>query len=168
MSDITDILGRQKIYEFHLRLQPGPERLQTIAAETSFFRYTKQVCVLYMHYFLIKIHYTMKTKAFFLIAVMTLFSFSGLLADPVNEPSADDNKMSKQEYKAAVEVLKEKVKTLRQAKKEADTRAEKKAIRAEINDVKKEARELQQQEVGGGIYIGGGALIIIVLLILLL
>ena len=110
----------------------------------------------------------MKTKAFFLIAVLTLFSFSSLLADPVNEPTADDNKMSKQEYKAAVEVLKEKVKTLRQAKKEADTHAEKKAIRAEINDVKKEASELQQQEVGGGIYIGGGALIIIVLLIILL
>ena len=110
----------------------------------------------------------MKFKAFFFAAVMALFSFSGLSAEPTTDPVAEDKTMTKKEYKAAVNELKAKVKSLREAKREADTRAERKAIREDIKDVKKEAGQLAQQDIDGGIYIGGGALIVIVLLLILL
>lgn len=108
----------------------------------------------------------MKVKAIFCSFLFTLFGMTTVFANPTSEPIATD--MTKQEYKAALDVLQDKVSDLRTAKKNASTKAEKQEIRAEIKGVKKEAEQLKQQAVNGGIYIGGGVLILIVLLILLL
>jgi len=108
----------------------------------------------------------MKFKAFFFSAIVGLFSLTSLSAEPANDPIAEKEKMTKQEYKMALNDLKAKVESLREAKREATTRAEKQALREDIKDVKKQAEALKQQN--SGIYIGGGALIIIILLILLL
>lgn len=112
----------------------------------------------------------MKTKSLFFAALLSVCfftspSFAYDLAD--SSPDKEPDKMTKQEFREAYQILKDRIDHLQEAKKEADTRLEKKEIRKEIHDIKKEAKQLKQQ-ASGGIYIGGGALIVIVLLILLL
>lgn len=109
----------------------------------------------------------MKTKAVFFAMLACIFTFSSLSAVASNDPVEDDQKMTQQEFQFALNALQERVENLKEAKKNADTRAEKVALRAEIKDVKKETRELKQQ-ASGGIYIGGGALLVIILLLILL
>lgn len=108
----------------------------------------------------------MKTKVVFFTLFFCFFSFSSFYASASSDPTHDQ--MTKEEYQLALDVLKERVENLKEAKNEATTPAEKEALREEIKDVKKETRELKQQAMSGGIYIGGGALIVILLLLLLL
>lgn len=110
----------------------------------------------------------MNYRVFFL-SVLLIFSGASVFASaPATDPADEADKMTKKEYQAALEVLKARVDMLRESKREADTRAEKKALRREIRDVRKEARQLKQEALSGGIYIGGGALLIIILLLILL
>lgn len=109
----------------------------------------------------------MKTKSIFFSLLLGLFVFSPFGAFASNDPIPEEKQMTEKEFQMAMDVLKTKVDNLKDAKREADTPAERKALRKEIKDVKKEARELKQQ-ASGGIYIGGGALIVIILLLILL
>ena len=110
----------------------------------------------------------MKTKltfviAFLLVAALQLPALSATTTegDPVSVP------MTEAELNTAIVDLTARVEVLKEAKKNATTRVEKKRIRAEIRDIKKEAKHLKQQ-ANGGIYIGAGALVVIVLVLLLL
>ncbi|WKN33061.1 hypothetical protein PZB74_06850 [Porifericola rhodea] len=110
----------------------------------------------------------MKTKVLFLTLLSFTLSFSTLKVNAATDPLPADEQMTKEEYQLALEQLEERVDVLKEAKKDATTKAEKEAIRSEIKDVKEEAKALKQQAMSGGIYIGGGALLVIVLLLILL
>jgi len=79
----------------------------------------------------------MKSKTIFSLVIMILFSLSDVSAASITDPVEKNEQLTRKEYKAAVNELKAKIKSLRKAKREADTRAEKKAIRKDIQDVKK-------------------------------
>lgn len=109
----------------------------------------------------------MKTKLTFIVAVlmMTTLQFSAFSATtPGDEPAAP---MTEAELNTAIVDLSARVDVLKEAKKNATTQAEKKQIRSEIRDIKKEAKQLKQQ-ANGGIYIGAGALLVLVIVLLLL
>lgn len=114
----------------------------------------------------------MKTKPFILkliILACAMFVFMPSYADGVSkEPASTTPIRTKQEFKAAYEDLMRRGDALKTAKKNAATQAEKQQIKEDIKAVKKEAKELKEQAVSGGIYIGAGALLILVLLLLLL
>ena len=110
----------------------------------------------------------MKTKLTFIVALLLtttlqLPAFSSTVAN--DDPTAVT--LTEAELKTAIEDLSTRVEMLKEAKKNAINRAEKKQIRSEIRDIKKEAKQLKQQ-ANGGIYIGAGALVVIVLVLLLL
>ena len=111
---------------------------------------------------------TMKAKPFlFILSFFLLFSFSSF-AYTADVPSENTKSvLSEAELKARINVLTERVEFLKEAKKQAVNKQEKRQIRHEIRDIKKEAKALKQQ-VGGGIYIGAGVLVVALLLILLL
>lgn len=109
----------------------------------------------------------MKTKSVFFAVFFCVFSFTSFNVSASDSPVSDDHQMTKKEFQIALDALKQRVENLKEAKKNADTRVEKEALREEIKDVKKETRELKQQ-ASGGIYIGGGALLVIILLLILL
>lgn len=97
------------------------------------------------------------------------------LGDPItkmNEPSARKSGHPSLQEKA--DVLMSKILQLKEEKKVAESRIEKKQIRvrarqlrAELNALEAEAKATGQ-EIKGGVYIGSGTLILILLLILLL
>ncbi len=110
----------------------------------------------------------MKTKPIFVIAFLLMatlqlsaFSATATEGDPVRVP------LTEVALKTAIVDLEARAERLREAKKNATTRAEKQQIRAEIRGIKKEAKQLKQQ-ASGGIYIGGGALLVIIVLLILL
>lgn len=112
----------------------------------------------------------MNTKSIYLKMILLAFTMAFYLPSFANDTDiATAPKIeTKEEYKAAVEALVKRKDALIEAKKNATSAAERKQIREDIQDIKKEAKYLKQQEINGGIYIGGGALIILVLLLLLL
>lgn len=97
------------------------------------------------------------------------------LGDPttkMNEPSARKSDHLSLQEKA--DMLMSKILQLKEEKKVAESRIEKKEIRvkarqlrAELNALEAEAKATGQ-EIKGGVYIGSGTLILILLLILLL
>ncbi len=97
-----------------------------------------------------------------------LFIFMPLHANEGDKEAKTEKLRTKEEFKAAYEDLLQRRDALKEAKKSAATREEKQQLKEDIKDIKKEAKALKQQAIGGGIYIGAGALIIILLLILLL
>lgn len=100
--------------------------------------------------------------------MLVMFPASALETDPKNEGTPENDIMTEAEYNAALIILNDRIEQLKEAKKAAKTKIEKKEVRDEIKAVKKEAKELKKQKNGAGIYIGSGALVVILLLILLL
>lgn len=103
--------------------------------------------------------------SFFMLVV---FPASALETAPKNEGAPENDIMTEADYNAALIVLNDRIEQLKEAKKAAKTKIEKKEVRDEIKAVKKEVKELKKQVNGAGIYIGSGALVVILLLILLL
>ena len=114
-------------------------------------------------------HFIMKTKLFFVVAFFSAVALQtpAFSASSTGEHPDRVEPMTAKELKSVVLDLEVRAKELREAKKVATTKAEKKQLRAEIRDIKKEARQLKQQ-ADGGIYIGGGALIVVIVLLILL
>lgn len=93
-----------------------------------------------------------------LVATPTINTFAKS-NDPVKERVAN---MTDAEKKARAEAIKERVYEIRAMDKSKLTKEERKALRAELKDMKKEARAIQ------GIYLSVGAVIIIILLLILI
>lgn len=114
----------------------------------------------------------MKITSLFLAVMFSFVTFFTPAAAATTSGGEENpvKQMTEAEYTEAITVLKDKVEKLTEAKKNATTKHEKKQLRKEIKEAKKEANEMAQQRSGGGfgLYIGGGALIVILLLILLL
>jgi hypothetical protein len=79
--------------------------------------------------------------------------------DPIKERVAA---MSNEEKKVRAEEIKRRVYEIRDMDKSDLTRVERKALRKELREMKKEARAIQ------GIYLSVGAIIIIILLLILI
>lgn len=86
-------------------------------------------------------------------------SYATTGTDPVKERVA---KMTNEEKKARAEEIKRRVYEIRDMDKSDLSRVERKALRKELREMKKEARAIQ------GIYLSVGAIIIIILLLILI
>ena len=93
-----------------------------------------------------------------LVATPTISTFARS-NDPVKERVAN---MTDAEKKARAEAIKERVYEIKAMDRSKLTKAERKALRSELKDMKKEARAIQ------GIYLSVGAVIIIILLLILI
>lgn len=113
----------------------------------------------------------MKAKSIFFTALFSFFTFAVFptFAETTSDPTEKvvDKTMTKEEFKAAYDALKDRIDYLKEAKKNAKTKEERQKVRDEIKGVKEEAKELKQQQ-SGGLYIGAGALLVLVILLLLL
>ena len=111
----------------------------------------------------------MKTKLFFVVSFLSAVALQtpAFAASSVNDDPVRVEPMTESELKSAILDLQVRAQELREAKKNATTKAEKKQIRSQIRDIKKEAKMLKQQD-NGGIYIGGGALIVLIVLLIVL
>lgn len=105
-------------------------------------------------------------KKMYLITVLTLAIFAAPVSraattsnDPVKDKVAN---MTTEEKKARAEEIKKRVYEIKAMDKSSLTRAERKALRSELREMKKEARAIE------GFYISVGALIIIILLLILI
>jgi len=114
----------------------------------------------------------MKNKKLVLFTFPLLFILFSLTpgktgSDP--HPLIDIESLETEEdFHQAYEVLKDKVKELKVAKKEATSKAEKKMIKEDITHVKNEIEAVKAKALSGGIYIGSGALLLIIILLILL
>jgi hypothetical protein len=112
----------------------------------------------------------MKTSKIFIYLPVFLFflSFRGLCADPVASYPVDlPSKaviatMTKEQKEDLVQQMKTRTEAIRAMDKSQLTKEEKKALRAELKSMKREAHAVT------GIYISVGALIIIILLLIII
>src|ERR1044072_261922 len=104
-------------------------------------------------------HHMKRTLYLALIVVLTAIAPASYAAnnstDPVKERVAN---MTDEQKKARGEEIKRRVYEIRDMDKSNLTRADRKALRKELREMKKEARAIQ------GIYLSVGAIIIIILL----
>ncbi len=98
-------------------------------------------------------------KKFATILLMLTINAGALLASDI--PTEN---MTRAERYARVEMLENRLEEIRSIRKNDLEKAEKKALRREVKDIKKELKT----HASDGIYISAGGLIIIILLILLL
>ncbi|HEY4112077.1 hypothetical protein [Puia sp.] len=111
-----------------------------------------------------------KLKIIFLLpALLFFFTLRGLSEGindanaPVNLPSKQELAiMSEQQKQALVQQMKDRVDYIKAMDKSQLTKAERKALRTELKDMKKESRAVT------GVYISVGALIIIILLLIII
>jgi len=124
------------------------------------------VVVRLLHSFLTKFCF-MKIKSTLLALAMLFLLVTGSKAANVvalpNHPSTTKNNELTEEQKARLEAIKTRVEEIKAMDKSALTKAERKALKSELIDMKKEAKAM-----GGGIYLSVGAIIIIILLLILL
>ncbi|HEY6899569.1 MAG TPA: hypothetical protein VI233_02955 [Puia sp.] len=111
----------------------------------------------------------MKTRKFILIlpVLLCFISFRALSADitpgPVELPSKEAlANMTHEQKEALVLQMKERAEAIKAMDKSQLSRQERKALRAELKGMKREAREVT------GVYISIGALIIIILLLIII
>ncbi|MBS1660120.1 MAG: hypothetical protein JST68_03615 [Bacteroidetes bacterium] len=112
----------------------------------------------------------MKTRKFilFLPVLFCFISLRALSADiatpgPVELPSKEVlSTMSKEQKETLVQQMKDRTEAIKAMDKSQLTKEERKALRAELKGMRKEAREVT------GIYISVGALIIIILLLIII
>ncbi|RYZ62380.1 MAG: hypothetical protein EOO14_02465 [Chitinophagaceae bacterium] len=108
----------------------------------------------------------MKLKITLLAATMLLLatvnSHAASFSTPVTEPTKVTNELTP-EQKARIEAIEKRVTEIKQMDKSSLTKAERKALKKELKDMKKEAKA-----IGGGIYLSVGAIIVIILLLILL
>ncbi|UZR99386.1 hypothetical protein [Chondrinema litorale] len=107
----------------------------------------------------------MYIKKVFTTAIITLFCLSASFAS-VDLPKNDVEKTAA-EYEAIIDGLKIKVDSLAEAKKNANSVEERRAINKELREVKREVKEVKRR-AGGGIYISVGALLVIIIILLLI
>jgi hypothetical protein len=101
----------------------------------------------------------MKLTAYFLSLVFLMISFVPVAsADGGKDPSA----LSADEAQR-LEIINDRVSEIKAMDFSELTKAQKKEIKNELREIKKEAKD-----VGGGLYISAGAIIIILLIILLI
>ena len=109
----------------------------------------------------------MKIKSTLLALAMLFLLVTGSKAANVvalpNHPLTTKNNELTEEQKARLEAIKTRVEEIKAMDKSALTKAERKALKSELIDMKKEAKAM-----GGGIYLSVGAIIIIILLLILL
>lgn len=86
-------------------------------------------------------------------------SFSRVATTP---PSETTNELT-EEQKARLQAIQNRVEEIKAMDRSALTKAEKKALKKELKDMKKEAKAIR-----GGVYLSVGAIIIIILLLILL
>lgn len=106
---------------------------------------------------------------FLLPAFLFFFTIRGL-SEGINDPSAPLNLPSKQEIatmteqqkKALVQQMKDRVEYIRAMDRSQLTKEERKALRTELRNMRKESRAVT------GVYISVGALIIIILLLIII
>lgn len=105
-------------------------------------------------------------KKMYLVTMLALATF----AAPASRAATDSNdpikdkvaNMTTEEKKARAEEIKQRVYEIKAMDKSSLTRAERKDLRKELRQMKKEARAIE------GFYISVGALIIIILLLILI
>ena len=108
----------------------------------------------------------MSIKKTFLTAIISLFILSTTTAKNNDLPTTKKEPTTA-EYEEMIEVLELKVDSLAAAKKNANTKEEKKAIKKELREVKREVKDIERR-AGGGIYISVGALLVIIIILLLI
>jgi hypothetical protein len=106
---------------------------------------------------------------FLLPALLFFFSLRGLSegndkgSTPLALPSKEEIKtMTEEQKQALIQQMKDRVEYIKAMDKSQLTKADRKALRTELKDMKKEARAVT------GVYISVGALIIIILLLILI
>ena len=109
----------------------------------------------------------MKTKlTFVLILLMTVLQLVAFPA-PVTGDDPAATTMTEAELNTAIMNLKTRVERLQESRKNATSREEKQQMRAEIRDIKKEAKQLKQQG-SSGVFIGIGIGVLLALVLVLL
>lgn len=104
-----------------------------------------------------------KTFCVALFLMMISFAPVSFAASTGNGPLKERvANMTNEEKKARAEEIKRRVYEIREMDKSELSRADRKALRLELRDMKKEARAIQ------GIYLSVGAIIIIILLLILI
>lgn len=79
------------------------------------------------------------------------------------------NKMSIEAKTARLQEIKDRVNEIRTMEKSTLTHEQKKELRVELRDMRKEARAINSSDgMGGGVYLSVGAIIIIILLLILI
>jgi len=79
------------------------------------------------------------------------------------------NKMSVEAKTARLQEIKDRVNEIKSMDKSTLTHEQKKELRAELREMRKEARAIHSSDgMGGGIYLSVGAIIIIILLLILI
>lgn len=105
-------------------------------------------------------------RRYFLIFMLVLFTFQGQAALLVSDrpiPTKEAiSRMTEAEKKARLEEIKSRVEEIRDMDKSTLSASEKKALRAELKTLKKEAQATR------GVYLSVGAIIIIILLLILI
>lgn len=108
----------------------------------------------------------MKLKYYALLAIVMVFTFGQLLAatEPADVPAKKTEELTEAEIEARLVVMRARVKEIKEMDKSDLTKVERKALRKELRDMNKQAR----QWGSGGIYLSVGAVIIIILLLILI
>ena len=111
----------------------------------------------------------MKKVLFYLPALLIFFSLRGMCADVTNTGAALNlpskeviANMTEEQKQALILQMKDRVEAIKAMDKSQLTKEERKAMRTELKDMKKEARAVT------GVYISVGALIIIILLLIII
>jgi CHASE3 domain sensor protein len=107
----------------------------------------------------------MKLRKNLLAFVMLCLLFAGpATASAIDlKPKNETPKELTEEQKARLQTIERRVAEIKAIDKSSLTKAERKALRRELKDMKKEAKA-----IGGGVYLSVGAIIIIILLLILL
>ncbi|HEV7333595.1 MAG TPA: hypothetical protein VGN63_21355 [Flavisolibacter sp.] len=108
----------------------------------------------------------MKLKITLIASMMLLLATvntnAASFSTPAAPPSGVTNELTP-EQKARIEAIEKRVMEIKALDKSSLTKAERKALKKELKDMKKEAKAIR-----GGVYLSVGAIIIIILLLILL
>ncbi len=118
----------------------------------------------------------MKLKLYFFTALlMSIFAVTTTKAATVVVPDKasfskeEINKMTVEEKTARIEDIKARISEIKAMDKSNLSSAERKELRVELRDMRKEARAISSSDgMGGGVYLSVGAIIIIILLLILI
>jgi hypothetical protein len=97
----------------------------------------------------------LRIASFVMLLAIALPASSAVMAPETSKTSSTDN--------ARVQVLTQRLENIKSMDKSDMTRMEKRNLRNEVKDIKKEMKE-----VSGGVYLSVGAIIIVILLLILL
>lgn len=105
-------------------------------------------------------------KSFFFLLILSFSVPAIAMADSVEPLDRQFIKsMNEEQRKTRMLLLEQRLDEIKELPRKEMNRDQRKALKKEVKDIKKEMRQLAQ---GAGIYISGSALVIILLLLLLL